>query len=133
LTTEETTIKIEDIRKGDTIRAEYIMGTITHGRTGVAYEKDSDGDWLTVDGSWLTDVLSTTHPRTYTLVDRPKKELPKEKGSVIIATRVRGVEGRWTMFLDGDGDWIAPEEIDTYSWHNGDKIEDWIPVNLVEA
>lgn len=126
-------IKREDIRKGDTIRAEFTTSDVIISRTGVAYQKDGDGDWMSEKGQFITYRDRIAGSEKYVLVDRPKKALPTKTGSVIIATRIRGENGRWPLFLDNDGDWVSAEEIDGTTWHDPEVIGLWVPAEVVEV
>ena len=59
-------------------------------------------------------------------VQPEKPALPTEPGSVVIATELRGVEGRWQMMLDDDGDWSSGERVRGHRWHRPNHITAWI-------
>lgn len=61
------------------------------------------------------------------------KPLPTEPGSVIIATEVRGVTGKWRMLLDDDGEWSGPESIGGWGHHCPDRITAWIEAVVLPA
>jgi hypothetical protein len=68
----------------------------------------------------------------------PKPKLPTEPGSVIIATKVRGVKGRWSMmltpFIVGDhSPWISESRIDDEMWHGPADIQEWVPAEVKEV
>ena len=52
--------------------------------------------------------------------------LPTDPESVIIATEVRGVTGKWRMILAPDGDWFSPAKINGAWWHQPEHITAWI-------
>ena len=66
-------------------------------------------------------------------VEPEKPALPTEPGSDIIATEVRGVTGKWRMFLDSDLDWVSPEKIDGHYWHRPECITVWTETVVVPA
>lgn len=119
----EKVIKFEDIRKGDRIQVSFDDLTFI----GVASEL-SGGWWYTPKGRLL--VASET-VAVITLLDRPKPELPTEPGSVIIATEVRGVKGRWELYLRSERNWIAVDGIDGYRYHDPKHITEWEPAKIV--
>ena len=59
------------------------------------------------------------------------KPLPTEPGSVIIATEVRGVKGKWRAFLAPGGVWFSPAKINGTWWHDADHITAWTEVVVV--
>ena len=73
-----------------------------------------------------TDQARTILEAAGVTVQPEKPALPTEPGSVIIATEVRGVKGRWRMFLDQDGEWYASPKIEGRRWHRPGHITAWI-------
>ena len=73
-----------------------------------------------------TDQARTILEAAGVKVEREKPALPTEPGDVIIATEVRGVKGRWRMFLDQDGEWYASPKIEGRRWHRPGHITAWI-------
>lgn len=118
-------IKFEDIRKGDRIRVTFDDGDLTN--IGVASELSADW-WYTPKGRLLVAFQSVA---VITLLDRPKPELPTELGSVIIATEVRGVKGRWELYLLSERNWIAVDRIDGYRYHDPKRITEWELAKIV--
>ena len=73
----------------------------------------------------MTDAMFTSAALTQAAevtVQPEKPDLPTEPGSVIIATELRGVEGRWQMMLDDDGDWSSGERVSGHRWHRPNHI-----------
>lgn len=66
-------------------------------------------------------------------VEPEKPALPTDPESVIIATEVRGVTGKWRMLLGDDGDWSSPESIGGYHWHKPHRITVWTEAVVVPA
>ena len=66
-------------------------------------------------------------------VEPEKPALPTDPESVIIATEVRGVTGKWRMFLDSDLDWVSPEKIDGHYWHRPECITAWTEAIMAPA
>lgn len=73
-------ISFEDIRKGDRIRAEYVEGSITITREGVAHE-NAYGGWFASEGGGL--IVSATREATITLLHRPEPREPEGVGVVV--------------------------------------------------
>lgn len=121
----EKVIKFEDIREGDRIRVTFDDDDIT--LTGVASELSAVW-WYTPKGRFLA---ASETVAVITLLDRPKPELPTEPGSIIIATEVRGVKGRWELYLRSERNWIAVDGIDGYRYHDPKHITEWEPAKIV--
>lgn len=58
-------------------------------------------------------------------VEPEKPALPTDPESVITATEVRGVTGKWRMMLDDQGEWVSPEAIGGWRWHEPHHITAW--------
>lgn len=124
-----TEITHDQIQKGDTIRVEFAHQDITTTVVGVAHHLDFYRDWVTAKGQDLTYQRRTVAEK-YFLLERPTRELPKDKGSVIRATEVRGLKGAWNMLKDHDGDWTAGTPINGYTYHGERDIADWQLLDL---
>lgn len=74
-----------DVRAGDHLtwtRVQKFNGVIqTERREGTAHERDSNGEWRTASGGWITDGEG---PSTTLTIRRPVKELPTKYGVAII-------------------------------------------------
>ena len=57
--------------------------------------------------------------------------LPTEPGDVIIATKVRGVRGKWRAFLAPYGLWVTSERVGDHVGHRPDHITASIPARIV--
>ena len=82
----------------------------------------------------MTDAMFTSTALTQAAevtVQPEKPDLPTEPGSVIIATELRGVEGRWQMMLDDDGDWSSGERVSGHRWHRPNHITAWTKARVV--
>lgn len=118
-------IKFEDIRKGDRIRVTFDDDDIT--LTGVASELSAVW-WYTPKGRLLA---ASETVAVITLLDRPKPELPTELGSVIIATEVRGVKGRWELYRYIDDVWLSARTIERRDSHFPEHITEWELAKIV--
>lgn len=65
-----TIIKLSDIRKGDKIKVTWRYYDVEYTRTGVANLGDSDNDWMTLGGIYLT--LTSRGKQVVELLERPK-------------------------------------------------------------
>ena len=76
---------LDDVRAGDHLtwtRVYEFNGVIqTECREGIAHERDSNGEWRTASGGWITDGEG---PRTTLTIRRPAPALPTEDGAVIV-------------------------------------------------
>lgn len=66
-------------------------------------------------------------------VEPEKPALPTDPESVIIATEVRGVTGKWRMVLGSDGDWTSADPISERHWHRPEHITAWTEAVVVPA
>lgn len=86
-----TNASLDDVSIGDLItwtHAEEIDGvTIRHHREGFACYRDSDGDWRTVDGMWLTDGEGGGVALSIRRAAQP--ELPTRDGAILIPAEGR--------------------------------------------
>lgn len=80
-----------------------------------------------------TDQARTILEAAGVTVQPEKPALPTEPGSVIIATEVRGVTGKWRMILDDQGEWVSPEAIGGWRWHRPKHITAWTEARVVPA
>jgi hypothetical protein len=119
-------ITLDQIRKGDTIRATRKYGISTEVREGVAFRKDDDGDWWTEPyddnhGEYLTD--DEGGDWTYTLIHRPEEPafvLPTDAGAGIYATTVHtGMEHEFRLYSNG-------------KWHAATFGGAWQPNHLLD-
>lgn len=108
---------LDDVRPGDHLDWEWTRVrngvTITSQRVGIAYHRDSDGDWWAVEGGWLTQGEGKDITLT---IRRPIQDLPTKPGTVIvwadghkyIEATVGGVtyRAREAILLGGD-EWHA--------------------------
>ena len=78
-----------------------------------------------------TDQARTILEAAGVKVEPEKPALPAELGSVIIATEVRGVTGKWVLALDGEGDWLSTEQISVYHWHAPKHITAWTEARVI--
>lgn len=135
--TEQPSIDLANIRKGDTIRVEYKGYDTQVTITGIAFERDYRGNWTTESHMNLTNSMRTPAEQ-YFLVDRPKPALPSTEGSVI---RVRRLKSD-TAFLgeetinklairDHDGDWAIQEKNGTEYYQPTDILE-WNKVTIID-
>jgi len=143
--TEPIAIKYADIRKGDRIRRTEVehAGTSTV-TTGVVYNNTVYG-FDSEEGTclaWKSD--DEDEEITLELLERPKAKLPTEPGSVILAKKVRGTKGNFTLFLRAQNEsnkanWSSVERIEdkdwggTYYWHPEERIEDWELAKVVKT
>ena len=73
-----------------------------------------------------TDQARTILEAAGVKVEPEKPALPTKPGSVIIATEVRGVTGKWVLVLDDIGEWYASPKIEGRRWHRPGHITAWI-------
>lgn len=131
-------ILFADIEKGDRIRR-----TTTYGDGGTAiYEgiavKHGTFYWDTSEGLTLAFNDDDNDPDILIeLVDRPKPELPKVRGTIIKAKKVRGTTGDFVLILDDEKNWRSAILIEdseyggSYYWHGPSSIENWAEMELV--
>lgn len=137
-------IKFEDIRKGDTIARVVEENTVLDIKIGTVEVKDDHGGtvsyWYT-EGGMRAIANSYQSNKTFYLIDRPKPELPTEKGTLIFVKKYDGVvlTKPALALLDSCGDWFIPDYIKYSSiglkeWTMNEKdkakIEEW---TLAEA
>ena len=66
-------------------------------------------------------------------VEPEKPALPTKPGSVIIATEVRGVKGKWRMFRGPGGHWFSAGPIGACYHHSPEHITVWTEAMVVPA
>ncbi|GAA2546046.1 hypothetical protein HD598_002119 [Neomicrococcus aestuarii] len=126
----EREIEFKDIRVGDTIRREWVRRKVEWTSKGEITAVHADDLCVEVEGEGL---WCQRDGKTYILVNRPTPKLPTEPGSVIIATKVRGVEGKWRMMLAMYEVWLSPERINDTQWHTDDNIQEWTLAEVFEV
>ena len=134
----EQMIKYEGVRVGDRIRVEWMVDDVLETWTGTVAKVDADGDFESKKGrvigiSYIKESISDGEKITITLLDRPKKPLPTEVGSVIHVSERRGIECDTLAVLDRDGHWYTPITVASCSFHNPSDITAWEPRNVVEV
>ena len=134
----EQMIKYEDVRVGDRIRVEWMVYDVLETWTGTVAKVDADGDFESKEGrvigiSYFKESINDGEKITITLLDRPKKPLPTEVGSVIHVSECRGIECDTLAMLDRDGHWCTPITVAGFSLHNPSDITAWEPRNVVEV
>lgn len=131
-------ILFKDIEKGDRIRR---ITTYADGGTAT-YEGTAalSGTFYWDTSEHLTLAFSDDDEDEETLielVERPKPELPKVRGTIIKSKKVRGTEGDFTLILDDEKNWRSAVLIKdaewggSYYWHGPDSIEEWTEMELV--
>ena len=80
-----------------------------------------------------TDQARTILEAAGVKVETEKPTLPTEPGSVIIATEVRGVTGKWRMFLGPGGHWFSAGPIGACYHHSPNHITAWTEAVVVPA
>lgn len=130
-----------DIRVGDRIRAEWTTCGVERTSTGTVDSID-DKILRSADGGYIGWIGGSPDAGTYTLLDRPAPALPTEPGSVILASRIDGVDydppvplAYTTPAYPSDtAPWILlGDEGDRRRWYSPDKIESWAPARIVPA
>ena len=135
----EQMVKYEDVRVGDCIRVEWMVDDILETLTGTVAKVDADGDFESKEGrvigiSYIKESISDGEKITITLLDRPKKPLPTEVGSVIHVSECRGSKcDTLAIHLGDDGYWYTPITVAGFSLHNPRDITAWEPRNVVEV
>ena len=134
----EQMIKYEDVRVGDRIRVEWMVGDVLETWTGTVAKVDADGDFESKEGrvigiSYLKESINDGEKITITLLDRPTPPLPTEVGSVIHVSECRGRKCDTLAMLDGDGDWYTPTSVSGYAFHSPRYINEWENRNVVEV
>lgn len=121
-----------EIRPGDTIKVTSQGGGVLVERTGtVANRPLSHGVLRTEEQSVLWDA-GWAGMYSFDLIDRPKPKLPDLEGVVIVATKVRGVEGRW-LASRVDGRWWTLGYAGGFGIHGDHHITEWTLAKGVEA
>ena len=127
-------IKYEDIRVGDRIRVEWMVGDVLETETGTVAKIDVSGGLRTKEGCYIgSSHINKNGKSTITLLDRPKPKLPNEVGSVIHVSECRGFECNTLAVLDYDWNWYTPIPVAGYAFHNPSDITAWEPRNVVEV
>lgn len=134
----EQMIKYEGVRVGDRIRVEWMVDDVLETWTGTVAKVDADGDFESKEGrvigiSYFKESINDGEKITITLLDRPKKPLPTEVGSVIHVSECRGVECDTLAMLGYDRWWYTPVPVTGYSFHATVDITAWEPCNLGEV
>ena len=134
----ERQIKLEEVRVGDRIRVEWMVGDVFQTRTGSVAEIDGDGDPWTQEArfigpAYIQKRVNKGEQITITLLDRPKPKLPTEVGSVIHVSECRGEKCDVLAMLDDDGWWHTPIKVARDSFHISSDITEWEPRNVVEV
>ena len=130
----EQMIKYEDIRVGDRIRVEWMVGDVLRTYTGTVVKIDVSGGLRTKEGCYIgSSHINKNGKSTITLLDRPKPSLPNEVGSVIHVSECRGFECNTLAMLDHYGRWRTPIPVAGYSFHCSSVITAWEPREVVEV
>ena len=134
----------DDVRAGDHVLRETAMTeygvTRTVRREGIAHRRDSNGDWRTIKGGWLTDGEGEGDTLT---IRRTVQELPTGLGAVIVAKEggggieatvlgrvwhareaVFGAGGRWHgvwRSTSGAISYATPDQITPGTWQVGNR------------
>lgn len=84
-----------DIKKGDTIRAEYTQNGIKHTREGVAHEGYTGWSqaWATKEGDYVAH--DSWKGATYTLLERPEPPKPNPFASLPLGTLAKNKRQVW--------------------------------------
>lgn len=122
-------IKVEEVRKGDTITVTWTTRDVKRAVTGVAYYQDSDGDWRTQSEVYLTDMCRAE--QLIRLDNRPRPQPPTGPGSILLTATL--VDGRTVgpLFLGYDGDWLKPTP--SAEWAAPEDIVDFTIGKIVAA
>ena len=135
----EQMIKYEDVRVGDRIRVEWMVYDVLETWTGTVAKVDADGDFESKEGrvigiSYIKENINDGEKITITLLDRPKKPLPTEVGSVIHVSECRSSKcDTLAIYIDEGGYWYTPITVAGYSYHYPSDITAWEPRNVVEV
>ena len=130
----EQMIKYEDIRVGDRIRVEWMVGDILRAETGTVAKIDRSGGLRSKEGRYIGDsYINKNGKSTITLLDRPTPPLPTEAGSVIHVSECRGLKCDTLAMLDDNGDWYTPTAVSGYAFHSPRYITEWEPRNVMEV
>ena len=134
----EQMIKYEDVRVGDRIRVEWMVDDVLETWTGTVATVDVDGDFNSKEGrvigiSYIKENINDGEKITITLLDRPKKPLPTEVGSVIHVSECRGSKCDTLAMLGHDGHWYTPISVAGYAFHIPSDITAWEPREVVEV
>ena len=134
----EQMIKYEDVRVGDRIRVEWMVGDVLETWTGTVATVDVDGDFNSKEGrvigiSYIKENINDGEKITITILDRPTQPLPTETGSVIHISKCRGTKCDTLAMLDSDWQWYTPIPVAGYEFHNPSDITAWEPRNVVEV
>ena len=121
----------EDVRVGDTIRAEYRSGDVgltTEGVVAVALESS-------LSSAQARYIARSINNPTLTLIDRPKQELPIEVGSVIVNATIRGVPGQVATLVETYGGqfWRTSITLAGVYAHDPEHIAEWTLGKVVPA
>ena len=128
---EQTITDLADVRPGDWVKAEYLHGGGEHPFEGEAWVGES---WYLRVGVTIIrweDEGSQPYIR-FISASRPEPVLPTEPGSVILASKVGGVEldPPVVMFRGYDG-WLSPRTINGDAWHEPEHVQEWTPAEVV--
>jgi hypothetical protein len=106
-------ITLADIRKGDTVRAEYV---------GIAHENHGEGYWSTETGETL--VNPCIEGWTYTLVHRPEPKfvLPTEAGARFHAVDPNGDPVEVVVYGSGDDGYRVYRVVGRWEFHDAGSI-----------
>ena len=128
---EQTITDLADVRPGDWVKAEYLLRGGKYPFEGEAWE-DRSGH-LRVGGTIIRFEAGGI-PSSIRLVSatRPAPALPTEPGSVILASRVRGVElDPPLVMLRRHSGWMSPRPINGCVWHEPERVQEWVPAEVV--
>ena len=130
----EQMIKYEDIRVGDRISVEWMMGDVLQTYTGTVAKIERSGGLRTKEGCYIgSSHINKNGKSTITLLNSPKPKLPNEVGSVIHVSECRGFECNTLAMLDRYGRWRTPIPVAGYSFHCSSVITAWEPREVVEV
>jgi hypothetical protein len=138
-------IEFKDIQKGDTIARVVEENTVLDIKIGAVEVKDDHGGtvsyWYT-EGGMRAIANSYQSNKTFYLIDRPKPELPTEKGSGIFVKKYGGTVLETPALVIHDGSegvhhWFVPGGIDIPGleawWIMEDLIEDFTLAEIKEV
>ena len=134
----EQIIKYDDIRVGDRIRVEWMMGGILYSQTGTVAKINIDGDpeaqsgWI-IGTACIKESIKNGEKITITLLDRPTPKLSTEVGSVIHVSECRGAKCDTLAILGYDIWWYTPVPVAGRSFHDPSDITEWEPREFVEV
>ena len=130
----EQMIKYKDIRVGDRISVEWMMGDVLQTYTGTVAKIERSGGLRSEEGRFIgLSYINKNGKSTITLLDRPKPPLPTEVGSVIHVSECRDVKCDTLAMLDHDWLWYTPIPVAGYVFHDPSDITAWEPRDVVEA